>query len=79
MKVFVEGLATRAFGLSLRLLMGSHLAPSPSIIGPLAGGLGAEYAAFDQRHLSESTFAWIWADGIYLRTGREWRRLARWC
>jgi len=69
MKLFIEGLATRDFEPSLRLLLGEQAPLSPSVISRLLQKFRAEYAAFDQRDLSEHTFVYIWADGIYLKAG----------
>ncbi len=69
MKLFIEGLATRDFEPSLRLLLGEQAPLSPSVISRLLQKFRGEYAAFDRRDLSEHTFVYIWADGIYLKAG----------
>lgn len=69
MKLFIEGLATRDFEPSLRLLLGEQAPLSPSVISRLLQKFRGEYTAFDQRDLSEHTFVYIWADGIYLKAG----------
>jgi transposase-like protein len=69
MNLFVEGLATRDFEPSLRLLMGEQAPLSPSVISRLTQRFKAQYEAFDQQDLSDHTFVYIWADGIYLKAG----------
>ncbi len=67
--LFVEGLATRDFEPSLRLLMGEQAPLSPSTISRLTQRFKAQYEAFDQRDLSDHSFVYVWADGIYLKAG----------
>jgi transposase-like protein len=69
MKLFIEGLATRDFEPALRLLMGEQAPLSASVISRLTQRFKDVYAAFDRRDLSEHTFVYIWADGIYLKAG----------
>lgn len=69
MNLFVEGLATRDFEPSLRLLMGEQAPLSPSVISRLTQRFKAQYEAFDRQDLSDHTFVYVWADGIYLKAG----------
>jgi len=69
MNLFVEGLATRDFEPALRLLVGQDAPLSPSTISRLSGQFKAQYDAFDRQDLSDRTFVYIWADGIYLKAG----------
>ncbi len=69
MKLFIEGLATRDFEPSLRLLVGEQAPLSPSVISRLTQRFRTKYEAFDRQDLSEHTFVYIWADGIYLKAG----------
>ena len=69
MNLFVEGLATRAFEPSLRLLMGEHALLSPSVISRLTQRFKSQYETFDRRDLSDQKFVCVWADGIYLKAG----------
>jgi len=69
MNLFVEGLATRDFEPALRLLVGADAPLSPSTISRLTGQFKAQYDAFDRRDLSDRTFVYIWADGLYLKAG----------
>jgi len=69
MNLFVEGLATRDFEPSLRLLVGEQAPLSPSVISRLTQRFKAQYEAFDRQDLSDPTFVYIWADGIYLKAG----------
>ena len=69
MNLFVEGLATRDFEPSLRLLVGEQAPLSPSVISRLTQRFKTQYEAFDRQDLSDHTFVYIWADGIYLKAG----------
>ena len=69
MKLFIEGLATRDFEPSLRLLMGERAPLSASVISRLTHLFRASYQAFQQRDLSDHKFVYIWADGLYLKAG----------
>lgn len=69
MNLFVEGLATRDFEPSLRLLVGEQAPLSPSVISRLTKRFKTQYEAFDRQDLSDHTFVYIWADGIYLKAG----------
>jgi len=69
MNLFVEGLATRDFEPSLRLLVGEQAPLSPSVISRLTQRFKTQYEAFDRQDLSAPTFVYIWADGIYLKAG----------
>ena len=69
LKLFIEGLATRDFEPSLRLLVGEQAPLSPSVISRLTQKFRAQYEAFDRQDLSKHTFVYIWADGIYLKAG----------
>jgi len=69
MKLFIEGLATRDFEPALRLLMGEKAPLSASVISRLTQRFRAAYEAFEQQDLSEHTFVYAWADGIYLKAG----------
>jgi transposase-like protein len=69
MNLFVEGLATRDFEPSLRLLVGEQAPLSPSVISRLTQRFKAKYEAFDRQDLSGHTFVYVWADGIYLKAG----------
>lgn len=69
MQLFIEGLATRDFEPALRLLMGQAAPLSPSTISRLLQEFRSEYETFDRRDLSDRTFVYIWADGIYLKAG----------
>lgn len=69
MNLFVEGLATRDFEPALRLLVGQEAPLSPSTISRLTKQFKGQYDAFDRQDLSDRTFVYIWADGIYLKAG----------
>jgi transposase-like protein len=69
MKLFIEGLATRDFEPALRLLLGEKAPLSPSMISRLTQRFRATYEAFDRQDLSDRTFVYAWADGIYVKAG----------
>jgi len=69
LNLFVEGLATRDFEPSLRLLVGQDAPLSPSTISRLTKRFKGQYETFDRQDLSDRTFVYIWADGIYLKAG----------
>lgn len=69
LQLFIEGLATRDFEPSLRLLVGQDAPLSPSTISRLLQQFRTEYEAFDTRDLKATRFVYIWADGIYLKAG----------
>lgn len=69
LNLFVEGLATRDFEPSLRLLVGEEAPLSPSTISRLTKRFKEHYDAFDDQDLSEKQFVYIWCDGIYLKAG----------
>jgi len=69
MKLFIEGLATRDFEPALRLLLGEKAPLSASVISRLTQRFRAAYEAFEQKDLSDRTFVYTWADGIYLKAG----------
>lgn len=69
LKLFIEGLATRDFEPSLRLLAGAEASLSPSTISRLTQQFRSEYEAFDKKKLDDRRFVYVWADGIYLKAG----------
>lgn len=69
LNLFIEGLATRDFEPALRLLAGAEAPLSPSTISRLTAEFRAQYEAFERQDLSDRTFVYIWADGIYLKAG----------
>lgn len=69
MKLFIEGLATRDFEPALRLLLGERAPLSASVISRLTQRFRATYEAFERQDLSDRTFVYAWADGIYLKAG----------
>jgi transposase-like protein len=69
LNLFIEGLATRDFEPALRMLVGAEAPLSPSTISRLTAEFRTQYEAFDRQDLSDRTFVYIWADGIYLKAG----------
>lgn len=69
LKLFIEGLATRDFEPTLRLLRGSEAPLSAGVISRLTQRFKEPYEAFDRQDLPDQTFVYIWADGLYLKAG----------
>ena len=69
LQLFIEGLATRDFEPSLRLLVGQDAPLSPSTISRLLQQFKKDYEVFDAKDLKDARFVYIWADGIYLKAG----------
>lgn len=69
LRLFIEGLATRDFEPALRLLMGQEAPLSASVISRLSQRFKEQYEAFDEQDLKDTTFVYIWADGLYLKAG----------
>jgi len=65
----VEGLATRDFEPTPRLLVGQDAPLSASTISRLTAQFRKEYEAFDRQDWSGTRFVYIWADGVYLKAG----------
>ena len=63
MKLFIEGLATRDFEPSLRLLVGEDAPLSPSTISRLTQKFREKYAAFEKQDLSERSLVYICSHG----------------
>jgi transposase-like protein len=74
MKLFIEGLATRDFEPSLRLLMGRKAPLSASVISRLTQQFRGAYESFEQQDLKPLRFVYIWADGI-VRHEALWNRV----
>jgi len=69
LNLFVEGLATRDFEPTPRLLVGQDAPLSASTISRLTAQFRKEYEAFDRQDWSGTRFVYIWADGVYLKAG----------
>ena len=67
-KLYLEGLSTGDFEPVFRELVGETAALSPNAIVRLKSKWESEYRAWCSRKLDECRYAYIWADGVYLRS-----------
>jgi putative transposase len=70
-ELYLHGLALGDFELALRGLLGDGAPLSASAILRLKATWQAQYAAWQQRDLSEVKLVYLWADGIYVKAGLE--------
>lgn len=70
-RLYVEGLSSRDFEPALRALLGDQATLSSSTILQLALKFQEEFRRFMRQELSERRYAYIWADGVYLKAGLE--------
>jgi putative transposase len=75
-ELYLHGLALGDFELALRGLLGDGAPLSASAILRLKATWQAQYAAWQQRDLSDVTLVYLWADGIYVKAGLEDRKAA---
>lgn len=68
-KLFIEGLSTRDFEPSLRVLVGEDAPLSPSSISRLNKQFKEEFARWRLRRLDDLEIVYVWADGVYLKAG----------
>lgn len=78
-RLYLEGLATGDFEPVFRELVGDTTALSPQAIVRLKACWEQEYTTWRARHLEAHTYAYIWADGIYLGAGLETEKTALLC
>jgi putative transposase len=78
-RLYLEGLATGDFEPVFRELVGGTTALSANAIVRLKERWGKEYEVWRRRPLWEHRYAYIWADGIYLRAGIEKEKTALLC
>lgn len=78
-RLYLEGLATGDFEPVFRELVGETTALSPQAIVRLKDCWASEYATWRQRRLDPHTYAYIWADGVYLGAGLEAEKSALLC
>jgi transposase-like protein len=78
-RLYLEGLATGDFEPVFRELVGETTALSPAAIVRLKDCWAAEYATWRARPLDGHTYAYIWADGVYLGAGIEREKSALLC
>jgi transposase-like protein len=70
-ELYLHGLALGDFELALRGLLGDGAPLSTSAILRLKATWQAQYAAWQQRDLSDVKLVYLWADGIYVKAGLE--------
>jgi putative transposase len=78
-RLYLEGLATGDFEPVFRELVGETTALSPQAIVRLKECWAGEYATWRQRRLGTHTYAYVWADGVYLGAGLEAEKSALLC
>ena len=70
-RLYMEGLSSRDFEPALRSLLGEGTTLSASSIQRLAIQFRRDFEAFGRRNLSKKRYAYVWADGVYLKAGLE--------
>jgi putative transposase len=78
-RLYLEGLATGDFEPVFRELVGETMALSANAVVRLKERWGEEYETWRQRPLGAQRYAYIWADGVYLRAGTEAEKTALLC
>ena len=78
-RLYLEGLATGDFEPVFRELVGETTALSPQAIVRLKACWATEYTTWRQRRLDGHTYAYLWADGVYLGAGLEAEKSALLC
>lgn len=69
--LYLHGLALGDFELALRGLLGEGAPLSASSLVRLKAAWQAQYAAWQQRDLSDCRLVYLWADGVYVKAGLE--------
>jgi putative transposase len=75
-RLYLEGLSSRDFEPALRSLIGDEATLSASSIQRLAVKFQRDFEAFGRRDLSKRRYAYVWADGVYLKAGLESEKAA---
>jgi len=75
-RLYMEGLSSRDFEPALRSLIGEGTTLSASSIQRLAIQFQRDFEAFGRRPLSKKRYAYVWADGVYLKAGLESEKAA---
>ena len=78
-RLYLEGLATGDFEPVFRELVGETTALSANAVVRLKDHWGQEYQDWRERPLGNQTYAYIWADGVYLAAGTEKEKTALLC
>jgi len=74
-QLYLYGISTGDFEAALECLLGVGAALSPSTVSRLKEKWAEEYEAWQKQPLA-SHYAYIWADGIYIKVGRNKEKLA---
>ena len=74
-QLYLYGISTGDFEAALECLLGVGAALSPATIARLKEKWAEEYEAWRKRPLA-THYAYIWADGIYIKVGRNKEKLA---
>lgn len=70
-ELYLHGLALGDFELALRGLLGDGAPLSASSLVRLKATWQAQYAAWQQRDLSDCRLVYLWADGVYVKAGLD--------
>jgi len=68
-ELYLQGLATGDFEPALRSLLGEAAPLSPTSIVRLKEQWAQAYTAWKDRSLADHRYAYLWADGLYLKAG----------
>ncbi len=75
-ELYLQGLATGDFEPALRTLLGDAAPLSPASIVRLKAQWAQEYEAWKARRLDAHQYAYLWADGLYLKAGAQDEQIA---
>lgn len=75
-ELYLHGLAQGDFDLALRGLLGEAVPVSASTVGRLKAKWQIELEAWKARRLDELEIVYVWADGVYVKTGLEREKAA---
>jgi putative transposase len=70
-QLYLHGLALGDFALALRGLLGDAAPLSPASLVRLKAHWQVEYETWKQRRLDDLEVVYVWADGLYVKAGRE--------
>jgi transposase-like protein len=75
-ELYLHGLSQGDFELALRGLLGEGAPLSPSSIERLRAKWQQEHDEWTRRPLSDLRLVYLWADGVYVKAGREKEKAA---
>lgn len=75
-ELYLHGLALGDFELALRGLLGDAAPLSASSLVRLKATWQAQYAAWQERDLSDMKLVYLWADGVYVKAGLDTSKAA---